>query len=47
MLDDDEEPLESDESLAVSLELDPEDDFEECDSDDRVERIAATTAALE
>lgn len=47
LLDDDEEPLESDESLDESLELEPEDDFDECESDDRVERIAAATAALE
>lgn len=47
LLLDEEEPLESDESLDESLELEPEEDFEECESDDRAERIAAATAALE
>ena len=47
LLDDEDEPLESEESLDESLELDPEEDFDECESEDRVERIAAATAALE
>lgn len=47
LLVDDEDALESDESLEESLELEPDEDFEDLDSDDLVERIAAATAALE
>ncbi len=46
LLDDDDEALESEESLDESLELDPDDDFDDLESGD-LDRIAATKAAFE
>lgn len=47
LLVDDDDALESEESLDESLELDADEDFEDLDSEDLVERIAAATAAFE